>query len=185
MRSTRKAAVPELLWCRHWWTSVETLQYSLSSYSQLKGWFGCSRDLSCLRRPVYFLVDITVLVFKRCSLVYTDICFWKRQFITGTLLEEVQSAPQGAALGLCKEAGRCEPGWVWWQSCAGAAQLQVPDQGRGVLSTGCTRWVSWPQVRLSLGSGARKGPKEQAATWSAVEVFIQTLNFICQLSQPW
>lgn len=66
-----------------------------------------------------------------------------------------------------------------------AAQLQVPDQARGVLSTGCTRWVSWPQVRLSLGSGARKGPKEQAATCSAVEVFRQTLNFICQLSQPW
>lgn len=42
MRSEKKAGVPKLLWCRHWWTSVETLQCSLSSCSWLKGWFGCS-----------------------------------------------------------------------------------------------------------------------------------------------
>lgn len=69
----------------------------------------------------------------------------------------------------------------------GQRSLRVPDQGRGVLSTGRTWWVvcSWPQVRLSRGCGAKMGPEGQAATSSpAVEIFIETLN-ICWLSQPW
>lgn len=77
-------------------------------------------------------------IFKRHS-VYVDIWFWKRQFITGTFLEQMQSASQGPAWGLCKETGRCEPtanerpGWVWWQSCT------VPAQPPG----------AWPRQRCS------------------------------------
>lgn len=79
-------------------------------------------------KATLLLVGITVLVFKRHSVVYIDIWFWKREFITGTFLEEVQSASQGPALGLCKERGVVIPLPVSsLGGCGGRAALWLPS----------------------------------------------------------